>query len=704
MWIIFLFIFSVCNAQERFLLLEDFGGLNTTQDAYQIRINQAVEKVNLITDEGGAKTRKGYTSITSPNTSKEFLKLFNLEMSNGERFMILQAADELWATANPSPTSTSSWVNIKTGISWQQNPLRSAVLDDKIWFTNGIDYVFYWDGDMTALSCATCDFIPKGFDIEAHNNRLYIGGTYVNVSIVYYSEFALSTAKDSLKLDNIDSWPATNFRIFGYRDGDRITTLKSYQGNLYMFKRNRTWRWDIQQPINDYYGCIYKETIQPLENNLVFMSNHGIVVFNGSAFQRVDENIRATADNSITKLGRVLSWEQTSGSDFFAGTSTGITIPGNEITLEDKTKIWRSSATYPTAFSTTTIFGSSSTFVDTIIKGNYIVLQPTFTYSLNYRTKLCSISRIYEDIHWTTTMERIRNYENEWKIYDEDGFNTIATNSDTSTPGADKKKWTGTDKVEYRDIYYEFNIAESTETLHKIRYKMFVQPDMFLMYSDYIPTSSDSLSFKMIITILFVNDEGNRQEIGRKEKQFSFFGSQLTKFSIGEYLLKDIHDETIDDTILLSPFIPSNGQKAYFKISIEIADDDVPDVNNNYFARVEIPSIYQIEFYTCDLEESIVKSTGTYTTEQHSFDTSVYLSTAVIDCADGNLQVGTTALFSIRSSSAVEMGASISSWTAYTDFADGDALPSLLSPCRYIQVRSSFSTTISSHTPVLRSI
>ncbi len=697
MWIIILLLISAplvpCGAQEeqgiiRFIQLEDFKGQNLTKSPYQIDIKQAVEKVNLITDEGGMKSRQGYIPITGPNTSKDFIALFNFPMSIGQRFMILQAEDELWATADPTPTSTGAWVNIKTGISWEQDPLRSAVLDDRIWFTNPIDFVFSWVGDMSTDSCEEHTFIPKGFDIEAHNNQLYIGGTYDNVKIVYFSEPAFVEGG----LSSASAWPVINFHIFGHKDGGKITALRSYLGNLYAFERNKTWRWDLQQPINDYYGCVYKETIKPLKNFLVLMSNQGVAVFNGATFQRVDEDIREIAENSRTNLGRTLFWKVTSDSDFNAGTSTGILVAMNEIKLEDVSKVWSSSATYPTAFSSGT-FGT-----------------PAHTEIVNDSVRLTKVNASTDtSLEITQNNIFVTEYFGEYDLEFSDLYNLIDTGSGKLTTKAEflrgvdferiprgRAFWSRATSFESSQFSFIFDVIDSSKPITYCEYKFNVA--MMAASSNFATSAADfsdvdRLKMRVKVIISGYTEDGTLEEWGSKEeiiyqeKEDYEESITLTNF----YFLKTgaVKNKIIQDRI---DFEPKETYKIRFDVEFSaISQDKLIQLLWGFHPQYW----YDISIYGDYDANPQYKSTGTLTSEEYDFEGQVHLSTATFDVTSYDYW-GTTITHLIRSK--------LTSWTTYYPISNGGAIPSQLSPCRYVQVLSSFTTTISSYTPTLHSI
>jgi hypothetical protein len=124
--------------------------------------------------------------------------------------------------------------------------------------------------------------------------------------------------------------------------------------------------------------------------------------------------------------------------------------------------------------------------------------------------------------------------------------------------------------------------------------------------------------------------------------------------------------------------------------------------------QVKLLKLYEINLYA-SVSKTIYDSTGTYATEIYDFNTEgdpglVYLSTFTASVRNNYEENGTTVTFKIKTSS---WSATLAgeSWTDLNgDVNNGIQIPAALSPCRYVQVLSSFSTTMSSYTPVLQSM
>jgi len=346
-------LFTIVAAEQKRLILNNYdGGLNTVKDNYEINYDESQIRKNVVTDEGGFRSRKGFISIDKsswPVSGKFCIDLWDLVKTNGEAFLIGQWEDELYATAN-----NTKWVRIKTGIDYNGGFLRAETHNDRKYFTDGLGYPFYWSGDLEQ-QCSSLTFLPQFFDFVSHNGSLVgIGAYQFQKHVFYTSPFADATSEANWNLNE-------NFKTLGYNDGSSLACGVSHRGDLYIYEEGRTWglfgqnpaTWDRQR-INDEYGCKFPDTIRNIKGNMMFLSNKGIVEQSGPYIRSgADDKIRNIFEESSTQTGDTAFFRIDSADQWRAGKSTGITTHGNSIELKTHNHVWNSSETWSMSSSAT---------------------------------------------------------------------------------------------------------------------------------------------------------------------------------------------------------------------------------------------------------------------------------------------------------------------------------------------------------------
>lgn len=124
-------------------------------------------------------------------------------------------------------SSGTTWTDIAG--TWTDTPWDAANFDiggPALILTNGTDVAQYWSG--TALT-ANSD-MPKGKYVASDNLRVYTAGVAGEVDTIFYCAF-----EDALDWTTVDNAGAVQY----YTDrGGPITGLKSFQGRIWVFKKD----------------------------------------------------------------------------------------------------------------------------------------------------------------------------------------------------------------------------------------------------------------------------------------------------------------------------------------------------------------------------------------------------------------------------------------------------------------------------------
>ena len=137
------------------------------------------------------------------------------------------------------------------------------------------DGVAVWQKEITPLGENT----PEGRYLLIRDNRLFVAGNNMAPSRLYFSERGLPEA-----------WSANNFIDVNDSDGDRITGLAEYAGNIYIFKHNSIYRLSGTEPTDFYLsrvvsdiGAVSQRSIVSTSSGLFFTSYGGVYQFDGSS-------------------------------------------------------------------------------------------------------------------------------------------------------------------------------------------------------------------------------------------------------------------------------------------------------------------------------------------------------------------------------------------------------------------------------------
>lgn len=179
--------------------------------------------------------------------------------------------------------------------------LNTDVLPWNWYQYQGFTYTGYNPFSLQANVGAGVTLIPTMFEIN--NDTLFLAGMTTSPSTVWFSENG--------ELEHFEA--DFNFEVIS-SDGEAISALKAYNGNLYIFKQSSFHVLSGNDPSNYVlnqisveYGCLGNRAIAQYSNYLVFLDKKGVIRYNGAnidilstkidpIFQRM--NVTAAKDNS----------------------------------------------------------------------------------------------------------------------------------------------------------------------------------------------------------------------------------------------------------------------------------------------------------------------------------------------------------------------------------------------------------------------
>lgn len=285
-------------ADQEFTVTIGVAGLNFRDQPSIVGLTGFIDSLNWRLDEDGAPTtRLGYDSYTDDvgsTLASPPLELF----AYNERAIIAYCQN---GHVYSSP-GDGSWTSIASGLS--ADTPSFAILDDVLYWTNGVDHLQSWDGaSLTSITAA-----PLGAYCCVWRNRLWIAGVDGSPHTVYWSSIGDPT-----------SWPADNFAEIHGPHGDVITAItpapnrdSQFDGadGVLVFTKSSLHR--IYDDSDNVDGTITGGSNSLVDPSTGCVNARTIAQVNGIVYCVADDGIYATTGHSSlflqsSKLGRFFS-------------------------------------------------------------------------------------------------------------------------------------------------------------------------------------------------------------------------------------------------------------------------------------------------------------------------------------------------------------------------------------------------------------
>ena len=190
---------------------------------------------------------------------------------------------------------------VKDSLDLEQD-VSFAVFKEKLWISNGMDNMLIWDGTtLQELTVHTFQVIKGQFlfteQVAGADVRLWIFRAFSDPTLAYFS--GLTDADGNLVFpEEASAWETENlfnYIYFGKGDGETITGVCDFKGEIFVFKENSLWKILGDNPNNyrpvkvfDNIGCSQPHTIVHRENDIVFTANDGhIYSFSGATIKKL---------------------------------------------------------------------------------------------------------------------------------------------------------------------------------------------------------------------------------------------------------------------------------------------------------------------------------------------------------------------------------------------------------------------------------
>ena len=339
-WI--LFLVTVVNGADlptnaRLEVISDFsGGLNTIVPAHKLQNNFSPYMRNVFTHRKPGKLvkRNGFIVVGSTSSLQDGRTGFTFYHTDGTKEFLVSDSSMLLSTQD-----FNTYVFISSALN-SNAMIEFAQINNKVYYTNGVDPVGTWDGTTKQVLDGTkgTPNVPKGRHIVSYQNRIFVGNTSADNTSLDWSA-VVSTGGAILTPDHYLAWPALNHKSIGATDGEALNALWVQRGQLQIGKDGSIWTLFgnsdstyIERRIESQAGVVSQESVVQLDGVAYHKGRDGIYDYNTSFSKRISDLIEPDVDlmaNPSTRITQLL-WE--TQADFNKGYSLfGTTMTANGV-------------------------------------------------------------------------------------------------------------------------------------------------------------------------------------------------------------------------------------------------------------------------------------------------------------------------------------------------------------------------------------
>lgn len=321
--------------KDQLEVLNNFSdGLVTSVPAHKITKTGSPNMQNFYIDKEQTSLcqRAGYNQVGSTNTLNDGRFQFTFNKEDGTRKFIVSDASTVLSTED-----WQTYVFISSGLNDTTN-LHATQLRNKVWFANGSDDVFTWDDSVkVVLDGDSGKADPPVFTyVTSYQNRIFGGNTATNGSLLTWS-LLIDTAGVPVAPDDRTAWVDDSQLNIGQGDGEVITGLKVFNGQLYIFKEKSIYALFGTDP-DAYFerrlftsvGTVSQETVVEQDGVLKFLDADGVYEISPDGLIRISDAIIPDIDSAIKDTVRIVAdvWETEDdfkAGNFFSGTTVTAT-------------------------------------------------------------------------------------------------------------------------------------------------------------------------------------------------------------------------------------------------------------------------------------------------------------------------------------------------------------------------------------------
>jgi hypothetical protein len=322
------------------------GGLNSTSGNLNLKDNESSDLQNIDFDKfGSILKRNGYTCLNTGgmyigSSTESVDALVWAEFTtggsitraavciSGAKIYKMDDLDGVWDDVTGGATITSG------------NQFDVEMYNTTLFATNGVNAPVKWVTGDTANVASVPTGLTKAKYVKQFNNYLF----YANVTVGglnYPTRLYWSALRDPTSFDSADWLEVSK------DDGQEITGLRVLSDRLVVFKDkaiyNVFFTGDSDIPFtlpgggkaNSAVGCISSNSIQEVENGLVFLSSDGLYYYDGMNAYKISDKITETLMGyNTTQLSKASSLVYKKKSQYW------LALPSSGQTKKDRVVVW----------------------------------------------------------------------------------------------------------------------------------------------------------------------------------------------------------------------------------------------------------------------------------------------------------------------------------------------------------------------------
>jgi hypothetical protein len=230
-----------------------------------------------ISTPGKKKKRLGNVAVLDDLGATPILCLIYLKAPSVDARMVHVFGQRMYKSTLPLETS-GFWTDIDSSDHFTDNQTSTvAVLaGTKLFFSNGTDNVFSYDGTSITDEGATDTDPPKGKCLAYFKNRLWVANTTTNPDYVWYSNAlapqTFATSTQVFKVETGDSTEITNMVV--YSESSLIIFKERSIHELLVSGATADY-WNLR-PLDTRFGCVAPECAKFYNGKIIFLSHDGV--------------------------------------------------------------------------------------------------------------------------------------------------------------------------------------------------------------------------------------------------------------------------------------------------------------------------------------------------------------------------------------------------------------------------------------------
>ena len=291
-------------------------GLNTVMSPDDIPANNTPDCLNGYFDIvlGGFAKRQGTVkSNLLPFTGNLWVRnVYDYKKVNGDEYIV---------------ANTSASVVISLGNGTYNTILSGQNPTNAFDFTTANNYLYGVNGYVAFKSSGTsAQLLTVSNSTGIPTNARYV--KYIGNRMWYAGMPNTPGQIDFSNLQDPDNIPQLNYLIINASDGDIITGIFGFGGDVLVTKQKSTWQITENapgqfsvKPLSQNVGCLYENTMQTYLNYPMWMSRRGVELYDGQF-----ENISNVIDPNMKRLLQLSTQESLLSQGFFADWHAGTNV------------------------------------------------------------------------------------------------------------------------------------------------------------------------------------------------------------------------------------------------------------------------------------------------------------------------------------------------------------------------------------------